>query len=447
MHLLWDQGTLLLRGAESASALPGVLWDPRVGAWRAPAFKYEEIRLVATSSNTPLRDTALALLPSPGPLTVTDLRPYQEAALMAWELAAGRGVVALPTGAGKTRTAIAAIARTRSPTLILVPTRVLVQQWMGALRQSGAAEVGQVGDGEHRLGSITISTFASATRHMADLGNRFGLLIVDEAHHFGGRADEPLEMCAAPLRLGLTATPPEGPHLDRLSTLLGPVVYRAAIEQLAGRFLAPFRLVTLSLPLSSAERVAWENECNLWRPTVRRFFTMTPEASWPDFVHAAGQSDEGRRVLGSWRRARAMLRLTQAKADVVGRLLDRHVQNRVLVFGPDAETAIELSRQQLIPAITADIGRAERNGVLERFAQGALRALASARVLNEGVDVPAADVALILGGGLSDRAYVQRIGRVLRPEPGKEAIIYELVVEGTGELAAVEQRRRALASA
>jgi superfamily II DNA or RNA helicase len=174
---------------------------------------------------------------------------------------------------------------------------------------------------------------------------------------------------------------------------------------------------------------------------------LTPEASWPDFVRAAGQSDEGRRVLASWRRARGMLRLTEAKSSVLGRLLDRHVQNRVLVFAPDAETAIEISRRQLIPAITADIGRAERTRILERFSTGRLRALASARVLNEGVDVPAADVAVILGGSQGDRAYVQRVGRVLRPEPGKEAFIYELVVEGTGELGRLEQNRRALASA
>lgn len=447
MNLLWDQGTLLLRGAASASALPGVLWDPRVGAWRAPAFRHEEIASAAASANLSLEDRALALLPAPRPLADPDLRPYQEAALVAWELAGGRGLVALPTGAGKTRTAIAAIARTRSPTLILVPTRVLVDQWTGALRQAGAAEIGQYGDGERRLASITISTFASAVRHMGDLGNRFRLLIVDEAHHFGGRADEPLEMCTAQLRLGLTATPPEGAHLERLAVLIGPVVYRAAIEQLAGQFLAPFRLVTLSLPLSPSERQVWESECNIWRPAVRRFFTLTPEASWPDFVRAAGQSDEGRRVLMAWRRARAMLRLTEAKSSVLGRLLDRHVQSRVLVFAPDAETAIEISRRQLIPAITADIGRAERTRILERFSTGKVRALASARVLNEGVDVPAADVAVILGGCQGDRAYVQRVGRVLRPEPGKEAFIYELVVEGTGELGRVEQNRRALASA
>ncbi len=117
------------------------------------------------------------------------------------------------------------------------------------------------------------------------------------------------------------------------------------------------------------------------------------------------------------------------------------------MFAPDAETALEISRRQLIPAITADIGRAERSRILERFSNGRVRALASARVLNEGVDVPAADIAVILGSSQGDRAYVQRVGRVLRPDPNKEAVIYELVVEGTGELWRLERNRRALASA
>lgn len=272
--------------------------------------------------------------------------------------------------------------------------------------------------------------------------------MVDEAHHFGTpQGDEPLEMNTARFRLGLTATPPEGARLARLEGLIGPVVYRASIAELAGRFLAPFQLFTLTLALTPAERQTWEAEQAVWRPVVRRFFTTTPEASWPDFVVAAQQSDEGRRALMAHRTAAALLRLTEAKSEVLDRLLQRHVLSRTLVFAPDAATALEVSRRHLVPAITADIGRAERARLLHHFAAGTVRALVSARVLNEGLDVPAADVAVIVGGTSGERAYVQRVGRVLRPEPGKEALIYELVVAGTGELARLARRRRRLASA
>lgn len=58
-------------------------------------------------------------------------------------------------------------------------------------------------------------------------------------------------------------------------------------------------------------------------------------------------------------------------------------------------------------------------------------AIASARVLNEGIDVPDARVAIVTGGTLGAREHVQRLGRVLRPAPGKRAVAYEVVTIGT----------------
>ena len=62
-----------------------------------------------------------------------------------------------------------------------------------------------------------------------------------------------------------------------------------------------------------------------------------------------------------------------------------------------------------------------------------MRALVSCRVLNEGLDVPAASVAVVLGGSLGRREHVQRVGRILRPAPGKTAVLHELVARGTFE--------------
>ena len=125
-------------------------------------------------------------------------------------------------------------------------------------------------------------------------------------------------------------------------------------------------------------------------------------------------------------------------------LLLRHATSRILLFTADAVTAYQIAREHLVPVITADIGRAERAEILERFSRGLVRALVSARVLNEGVDVPEADVAVIVGGAQGDREYVQRVGRVLRPGPQKEAIVYELVTLGTHEVAEAERRRGSL---
>jgi superfamily II DNA or RNA helicase len=67
-------------------------------------------------------------------------------------------------------------------------------------------------------------------------------------------------------------------------------------------------------------------------------------------------------------------------------------------------------------------------------------------VLNEGLDVPAADIAVVVGGSQGSREYVQRVGRVLRPSEGKKALVYDLVTIGTFEVPRVNRHRRALAS-
>ena len=69
------------------------------------------------------------------------------------------------------------------------------------------------------------------------------------------------------------------------------------------------------------------------------------------------------------------------------------------------------------------------------------RAIVTSKVLNEGVDVPEANIAIVLSGSGSVREHVQRLGRVLRKRPGKSAILYELVTSGTAETQTSERRR------
>jgi superfamily II DNA or RNA helicase len=448
MRLQFDRGTILILDVPEGLELhdlPGVLWDSRVGAFRFPAHLLERVRAALGVRNVRLPDART----DTGQLAckTVELRPYQQGALTAWELWSRRGVVVLPTGSGKTHIALAAIERAGGRALCLVPTRVLLDQWCRAVTEVLGVEPGRYGDGEQALRPITVATFESAWRHMAEIGHWFETLVVDEAHHFGaGMRDEALEMCAAPNRLGLTATPPGEAHAERIAELIGPIVYELTVKQLAGGFLAPFDSIVLHVDLDPEERAEYLAANRLFQDVLLRFKRARPVMTWEEFVREAGRTDEGRRAIAAFRRTQKLLAFPRAKQLALGRLLERHGNDRTLVFTGDNETAYQIARTHLIMPITCDIGRKERERALAAFRDGALRTLVSSQVLNEGIDVPDADVGIVVAGRGGEREHVQRIGRLLRPRPGKRATIYELVVRRTREVRTANKRRLSLAS-
>lgn len=428
------------------SALPGVMWDPRVAIHRAPAHRHREIRRMLEHRNITFDDEVAASGEPVHRWSVPDLRDYQQAALTAWEMSSRRGLVALPTGSGKTRLALAAMASSGLRALCLVPTRVLLDQWCGEVARVYAGPVGRLGDGTRLLAAVTVATFESAYRHMAWLGNRFGLLVVDEAHHFGkGARDEALEMSTAPARLGLTATPPrDEPARQRLTELVGPTVLELSIGDLSGRWLCELQIVTLHVDLTPEERVKYDVWVAAFGEAYRAFRRVAPQATWRDFCAAAARTAAGRRALQAYRSSRRLVAFPSAKRRLIGALLARHRGRRTLVFTADNDTAYAVAREHLIMPITCDIDRKEREAALARFREGELGALVSARVLNEGIDVPGADVGIVVGATLGEREHVQRVGRLLRPADGKRALVYELVVRGTFEVRQAARRRAGL---
>jgi superfamily II DNA or RNA helicase len=450
LRLSFDAGTLLLHGADPATppSLPGLRWDPRIQCFRAPPFLYRSARAALRDLGVPFRDDVFVPAESRHAWRTPELRPYQHAALAAWRAAHDGGLVVMPTGSGKTRLACAALAGVAAPSLCLVPTRALLHQWRDELSQHFSGPVGCLGDGERRLEGVTVATFEAAYRQMAQIGNRVGVLVIDEVHHFGaGVRDEALEMCPAPRRLGLTATPPEAEQLARLAHLVGPLVCELRVADLAGEWLAAFEVVALRLALTSDERARYRAASATFRRVFDSVHALSGPRAWADFVALASRSEQGRAALAAFRFSRRLTAYCQAKRAMVGALLARHRQQRVLVFTSDNETAYAIAREHLVMPITCDIDRAERARALDAFKRGTLRALVSARVLNEGLDVPEAEVAIIVGGTSGEREHVQRVGRLLRPAPGKTALVYELIAEGTHEVRKAQERRRALAPA
>lgn len=381
-----------------------------------------------------------------GTWSLPELRWYQREAIARWIAADRRGVIVLPTGAGKTLAAIGAIAELSVATLVLVPTRVLLDQWARALAAAWSHPIGRLGDGDHQVLPITVATYASAIGWAPRIGDRFGLVIVDEAHHVGAWCPaEVLEMLTAPARLGLTATPPIDPAALRRH--VGAVSYARSVDDLAGDALAPYELSSVPIALTRAERLRYRDARARFTAVYAPFQRALPEASWAEFVRAARQTASGRDALAAWREYRALIAYPEGKRVALRELLARHAGQRTLVFTSDNATAYAIARELLVMPITHEITRAERALALARFERGEIGVLVSSQVLDEGIDVPEAEVAIVVGGTASARRHVQRIGRVLRPGVGKRARIYELAVSETTEIAYVERRRAGLAPA
>jgi superfamily II DNA or RNA helicase len=452
IHLWFDRGTLRLDGpSDRLSLLPGVVWDPRTQGWRASAHRYGDIvRRVAEGGWAIEDDVASDLRNCPGDWVTPTLRPYQEQALRAWHTFGQRGVICLPTGSGKTRVAIAALAGVGTSALVLCPTRALLSEWERALAQWYAGRIGVVGDGERRIEAVTVMTFESAYRHLDEIGPRFGALVIDEVHHFaGGARAEALEMSTATARLGLTATAPAdgSPGSDRLVELVGPVVCEVSIRALMGTHLANLETVCLKVLLDAQERADYQRHYRPFAELYATFIRGYPDAPWASFVVSLSKSAAGRRALEGYHVATRIAAFPKAKRALMAGLLGRHQPDKTLVFTAFAEDAYAIAKDHFIPVVTADVARRERESILEQFRNGRYRAIVSARVLNEGIDVPDANVAILVAGSLGGREYVQRVGRILRPGPGKQALAYELVAAGTFDDRRARARRKSLATA
>ena len=302
-----------------------------------------------------------------------------------------------------------------------------------------------LGGGSHEILPLTVSTYDSALLNMEFIGSKFAFLVADECHHLPGAETRlAAAMCIAPYRLGLSATPelPED-RAEVLKDLIGPTVIEVSISELEGRSLSPYRVVTLRIPLDPQEETLYRQNRETYISFLRRnHLTFSSGSDWNRFLQLCSRTAEGKKVMRAFLEQRRIARGGRAKLRTVWELANRHLGERMLIFTADNATAYELGRLFFWPVLTHHTKAAERKEFLEAFRSGQYPVLVTSKVLNEGVDVPAAAVGVILSGSGSVREHVQRLGRILRPSPGKEqAVLYELVSADTSE-ENVSRRRR-----
>ena len=437
--LTFDRGTLILHPPPRGQQwIQFVTWDDRIEKFRLPAIDYRRFLETMRDEGVDIEDKAKNF----GSLTLeaaTTKKPYshQSEAVEAWESKGRRGVVVLPTGAGKTFVAQLAMQSTPRHTLICVPTLDLMHQWYAELEATfPKVEVGLLGGGSKDESPILIATYDSAAIFAEKLGNRYGLLIFDECHHLPSDFKRSIaDYSLAPYRLGLSATPERGDGKEEdLYTLIGPIAYAKTPEELSGTTLAKHKKVKIFVELTEEERKNYDSFIEQGNDFLKanniRLGTLK---GWQYFVSMSARSSDGRRAMIAHREARKIAFGTAAKIRVLAELLNKHVNDRVLIFTDNNATVYDISQAFLVPAITHQTKVKERHTILDQFKTGLYPRVVTSRVLNEGVDVPDANIAIVLSGTSTTREYVQRLGRILRKKEGKLAMLYEVIAKDTSE--------------
>lgn len=331
------------------------------------------------------------------PLDGPPLWPHQEEAVQA-VLAHQRGVVYLPPRSGKTRIAIALLAKLGLPALYLTPRRELVRQTVEAMREWLPVDAveGLVG-GKAKLGAkrrrllpgrmVWVATPGTA-RSLPALQSR-RVLIVDEFHHAAARTyREVSARCdAAYWRIGLTGT---FFRADSAAMEMHGVLAHAIYHRTVGEMVDLGRLVPASIAML---RVGGRGVGTSYGASVTDHAPRNQLAAWAAKWLAA----RGRRTL--------VLTKEIAHAEALGALIPGSVQ----VDGRDGSRVRK---------------------ALDDLEARQVAAVVGTSVIGEGVDVPAADALVYAAAGRSRVKVVQDTFRVLTASPGKKrAVIVDFADE------------------
>lgn len=388
------------------------------------------------------------------------LYAWQHEALSAWHEQGRCGIVEAVTGTGKTVLGLAAVGEAlgdRRQAAILVPSIELQQQWIRSLRASlpRSVRLGLLGGGSSTTlaGADVVVAVVNSARHGKLEPSHGALLVADECHRYATELNRTAFAAAFERRLGLTATLERPDRLEQhLHKYLGPTCFSIGYAQaIADEVTAHFTVALIGAEMNRAE----ENEYDaLSRSIAEVIGTLVHEHHFPShpffvFMQKVKEAAEDQKhpahlpavaLLRCLSSRRQLLAASPTKIDLVAGLKPAiAAADRTLVF-TDSIDAAEIVGDKLrtvgvdAEALHSEMGRTERGGLLSGFGRGSPRVLVAPRVLDEGIDVPSADLAIVVAGSKTRRQMVQRLGRVLRRKPdGRLARLAVLYLRSTVE--------------
>jgi superfamily II DNA or RNA helicase len=336
-----------------------------------------------------------------------------------------KGVVSVVTGGGKTLFAEMCIVDfcRKFPSgmiVIIVPTAALLDQWYVSLQEDLGLSADDIScfSGQEKSNKPTLINIfiINTARHIKEYisEEKDLFLIVDECHRAGSAINSLSLQLPHIASLGISATP-ERQYDDGFDTFiapaLGPIIFSYDYEQAYhDKVICPFELLNIKVEFISTEQKEYD--------ALTRKIVIENEK-----IRKQGIADD------------RLKRLLQQRASVSGaafmripiavKIAQEHLGNRVLVFHERVNAAnliykLLMERNHSVTIYHSKIGPFVRRDNLRLYRRGVFDSIVSCKALDEGLNVPDTNVALIASSTASFRQRIQRMGRVLRPAPGKE---------------------------
>lgn len=442
--LEYRKGVIIVTGLDN---LPYCTADPMTNTLYSFGLNYKKIIESLDDKNIRYADRVLDLLPLKDLSRINvKLRDYQQEAVENW-CKVKTGSIVLPTGAGKTMVALKIMEIVNSPTLIVVPTLDLIKQWTSILSRNFEIEIGQIGGGIENIQPITVSTYDSAYIKAPSIGNKFWFLIFDEVHHLPAPSYRQIaEMLVAPIRLGLTATIEREDHLDEdFPYLIGKSRFQITAKELAKHnYLANYTIERKQTLLSKEENLEYKENMIIYHTCLKKIgLKMNSHGAFKRLIMISSKNNFARRALVARNKAMDIALNSKSKLSEIGKILSENNNIKTIIFTQHNKLVYEISNNFLIPFITYKSSKEEREDVLTGFKNGRYMAIVTSKVLDEGIDVPDAQLGILVSGSGSSREFIQRLGRLLRPKnDNKQARLIEIVSSGTSETQTSDRRHK-----
>ena len=411
------------------------------------------------------------------------LYPWQQSCMEAWFHNKGRGIVQVVTGAGKTFMALScahqldANYQGKLKIRILVPKTFMVSQWksfildqhelFGIERQDIGIWYGLHKDPPDRKVMLYVINSArlSLSRHkMADKAEGTpNKLIADECHHYASEENRrifeflpevPSQALSRLHTLGLSATPQTEGFEQVLVPSLGPLIYAYGFsEAMHHRVINNCTLYNISLPMATEEQLQYEKYSIGIRRLISRLHLRTTGSDVRElgqfFIRIrklTGDADplvarRAKQLIMLLYKRKALVYEASARVECAFQIITRLDPNsRIIIFSErisQTEMLYELVEAQWpghVGRYHSKMGEVARTRALQRYREKEVRILVCCRALDEGFDIPAADVGIVLSGTSTERQRTQRLGRILRRAEGKlVSSLFYLYLDGTVE--------------